>query len=126
MTNDRLPFSVRRAARVIAFVPAVLVLAAGSPAFATAPEEWGPEPDVSALHAILILVVIPLGLVVLITFLALVPDFIRGQRYEPGRPWRNQPEWFGGPQKGLEAADEAEPEALEQSHGGRGGASAHW
>lgn len=126
MTNDRKPLLARRAARVIALVPAVVVLAAGSPAFATAPEQWDPAPDVSALHALLILLVIPLGLVLVISFLAVVPDLIRGQRYEPGRPWRNQPEWFGGPQKGIEAADEVEPRAVEQGHEDRGGASAHW
>lgn len=121
-----MPLLVRRAARVIALVPAVAVLAAGTPAFAAAPEQWDPVPDVSALHALLILLVIPLGLVLVISFLAVVPDLIRGERYEPGRPWRNQPEWFGGPQKGLEAADEAEPKAVEQGHEDRGGASANW
>jgi hypothetical protein len=125
VTNNVSETWVRRAARALALTPAVLVLAAAGPAFATAPEQWGHEP-VSPLHALLVLVVIPVGLFVLITLLVYVPSLARGERYQPGLAWRNEPEWFGGPSRGVEAADEAPPVTVDEARDNRGGGSASW
>jgi hypothetical protein len=75
---------------------------------------------------LLVLVVIPLGLALVISLLAVVPSMIRGERYTPGLAWRNENEWFGGPKDGLEATDKTDPQALEAAEGARGGASARW
>ncbi len=116
---------VRRAARAVALTPAVLVSTVAAPALASAPEQWGSTPSVSPLHALLVLGVIPAGLFVLITLLVYVPSMARGQKYQPGLAWRNEPEWFGGPRAGVAAADQTDSEAI-AADGERGGASAHW
>jgi hypothetical protein len=116
----------RRVARALAVTPAVLVLTVAAPALATAPEQWGPEPTVHPLDALIVLLFIPLALIAVISFLVYLPSMIRGEKYHPGLAWRNQPEWFGGPRGGLEAAEESTtPKALAADRE-RGGASAHW
>ena len=79
---------------------------------------------------ILLLVVIPLALFLLITLLVYLPSMAKGQRYQPGEPWRTEAEWFGGPRGGVEAADRS---ASRQPWGrpgprraDRGGTSARW
>lgn len=101
--------------------PALLPLVA-APALAVPPASW-PDPEpVSALDYLLVLLVIPAGLALLITLLSYLPGMIRGEGYTPGRAWRGESEWFGGPKDGLQAADKAEVPA----EGERGGASARW
>jgi hypothetical protein len=124
VTNHHHSPAVRRAARALALTPAVLV-ATAAPAFASPPEQWGTEPSVPALDALLVYLLIPLGIALIITLLVYVPSLVRGQKYQPGLAWRNEPEWFGGPSSGVEAADEVEPAAVE-AEGERGGASARW
>lgn len=125
MTDPNAPV-VRRLARAVALTPAVL-LSLGGPALAAAPESWANPDHVSTLHALLILVVIPAALFVIITFLVYVPSMARGEGYTPGLAWRNENEWFGGPRGGVEAADDADPQAIEGLHeDDRGGASARW
>jgi hypothetical protein len=104
----------------------VLLLATGAPALASPPAVWGPEPSVPALQALLVYLVIPVGLFVLITLLVYIPSMTRGAKYQPGQAWRNEPQWFGGPRAGVDAANETQA-AAEQSEGAeRGGASARW
>ena len=95
------------------------------PALAAPPSTW-PDPEpVSALDYLLVLLVIPLAVVLVIVVLAYVPAMVRGDRsYTPGRSWRNENEWFGGPKDGLEAADRTEVPAEPETD--RGGASARW
>ena len=117
---------VRRLARTVALAPVALALVA-APAFADTPAKWPDAEPVSALHAMLILVAFPLGLFVIITLLVYVPSLARGEKYTPGLAWRNENEWFGGPRGGVEAAEKAQPEAIEGvQETGRGGASARW
>lgn len=117
---------VRRVARAVALTPAVFALAA-TPAFADTPEKWVDSDPVSAMHALLILVVIPLSLFVIITLLVYVPSMARGDKYTPGQAWRNESEWFGGPRAGIEAADREQAPAVEAgSDTARGGASGRW
>jgi hypothetical protein len=118
--------AVRRIALAVALTPAILVVT-GGPALAEAPQQWGPQQPVNPLHALL-LVAIPAGLFALITLLVYAPSMVRGEKYHPGLAWRNEPEWFGGPRGGVEAADKVDPQAIEPGSEGsqRGGASAHW
>lgn len=126
MSNHLKPSVVRRAVLAVALVPAVLVGTAAAPALASAPEQWGPQPSVDPLQALLVYLFIPAGLFLLITLLVYVPSMARGQKYQPGQAWRNEPEWFGGPRGGVDAAEQAEPTAVENENGERGGASARW
>jgi hypothetical protein len=128
VTDHHLSPAVRRAVKALALAPAVLLSTAAGPALAAAPEQWPTQPHVSALHALLIYLVAPGGVALLITLLVYVPSLARGQKYQPGLAWRNEPEWFGGPREGVEAADKAAAAAgaTEGGHDERGGASARW
>ncbi len=114
---------VRRSVRALALTPVLLPLVA-APALAAPPETWEQAEPVGALDFLLVLAIIPLALVLLITLLAYVPAMVRGEKYTPGRSWRNENEWFGGPKDGLEAADRTEVAATGETD--RGGASARW
>jgi hypothetical protein len=120
--NDRVP---RCLARALALTPVLLPLAA-SPASAVPPEQWPETEPVSMLDFLMVLVLLPLGLTIVIALLTYVPAFIKGDRYTPGRSWRSENEWFGGPQAGLDAADRTDPKEIEDSKADRGGASARW
>lgn len=115
--------AVRRSLRALLLTPVLLLPLVAAPASAAPPQTW-PDPEpVSALDYLLVLLVIPLGLVLLITLLAYVPAMVKGEKHQPGRAWRSENEWFGGPKDGLEAADKVERPATEPE---RGGASARW
>ena len=116
---------VRRFLRTLAVVPAAALPLVAAPAMATPPQTWPTEPPVGPLDFIVVLFLIPLGLALVITLLVSIPSMVRGDKYTPGRAWRNENEWFGGPKDGLEATDKAEP-AAEGSETSRGGASARW
>jgi hypothetical protein len=111
--------------RALTVLSAALVLVLGAPVAASAvePVGWPDPPSVSGLDFLLVLFLIPLGIAVVISVLAALPSMLGDKGYEPGQSWRSQPEWFGGPRKGVEAADETDPEELEA---GQGGTSARW
>jgi len=121
---------VRRAARVLALLPAILVTFAASTAFAEPPETWEDTPSTSVLHVLLVLFLIPLGLFLLICLLVYLPSMSRGrQDHHSDEAWRGEAEWFGGPSGGLTAVDKAEqPSAIGSGDrdAGRGGASGRW
>ena len=131
MTNRPQNTVVRRAARVLAILPAILVTLAASAAFAEPPETWEDTPSVSGLHVIVLLVIIPLALFLLIWLLVYLPSMMRGNEDQSGVVRHGQAEWFGGPQGGLEAVDTADnrvqptADAHDQG-GGRSGASGSW
>lgn len=114
---------VRRSLRALVLTPALLLPLVAAPALAAPPESWPDAEPVGALDFLLVLFVIPVGVALVIALLASVPSMARGEKYTPGRAWRSENEWFGGPKDGLEAADRAELPATEPD---RGGASAHW
>lgn len=122
------PAQVRRAARALAIpgvvATALVIVTTATPAYAEAPEQWEGSDPVAPLHALLVLAGIPLGIFVVIALLVYLPSMIRGERYEPGLAWREDPEWFGGPRGGLESKGNKGDQAIEA--GDRGGASAHW
>ncbi|NUS52604.1 MAG: hypothetical protein HOQ22_16380 [Nocardioidaceae bacterium] len=101
-----------------------------APALAAPPEQWEDTPSVAPFHALLILFLLPAGLFLVITLLVYLPSMRHSEGYQPGQVWRGEPEWFGGPRKGVEAIDETEPAAVgsgrDGGESGRGGASGHW
>lgn len=131
MTHTAENPAVRRVARLLAVVPAVLVTLAAGSASASPPEQWE-DSSVSPLRAILVYLVLPVGLFLLIALLVYLPSMRKGQGYHPGEAWRGGPEWFGGPRGGVEAADRAGqpaavgPGSTGSSDGERGGASGRW
>jgi hypothetical protein len=131
VTNRPQNTVVRRAARVLAILPAILVTLAASTAFAEPPETWEDTPSVSGLHVIVLLVIIPVALFMLIWLLVYLPSMMRGNQDQSGMVRHGQAEWFGGPQGGLEAVDTADnrvqPTAgAHDQGGGRSGASGSW
>ena len=131
MTNRPQNTVVRRAARVLAILPAILVTLAASTAFAEPPETWEDTPSVSGLHVIVLLVIIPVALFMLIWLLVYLPSMMRGNKDQSSLARHGQAEWFGGPQGGLEAVDTADnrvqPTAgAHDQGGGRSGASGSW
>lgn len=102
------------------------VLAAPVAAFADEPAAWANEPHVSGLQFLVVLVLIPASLFVVIALFAALPSMIKDKGYEPGQSWRSQPEWFGGPSKGVEAADGVTPQQIEAAEAEQGGTSGKW
>jgi hypothetical protein len=114
--------------RTVLAVSTALVAVVAVPALASAdtPEAWENDPHVSGLQFLLVLFLIPAGLALVISLLASLPSMVKDRGYEPGQSWRSQPEWFGGPRKGVEAAEELAPEQIEAAETGRGGTSGQW
>ena len=114
--------------RAVLSVSTALVILVALPAVASAdtPASW-PKPDhASGLDYLLVLVLIPGALALVIALLVSLPSMIHDRGYEPGQSWRAEPEWFGGPQKGVEATEELAPEQIEAAKSGRGGTSGQW
>ena len=118
--------SLLRRVALVAGAATAAVVALPAVASADTPAAWGDDPHVSGLQWLLILVLIPLGLGLVIALLASLPEILHHRGYEPGQSWRAQPEWFGGPGKGVEAADELSPQQIETAESGRGGTSGQW
>lgn len=126
LTHDSV-HRIRRSLMTLAGACA-LVLAGGAvaPAVAAEPDAWETAPDVSPLGFLLIVVIFPLGAAAVITLLAVLPSLASDRGYQPGQAWRGEPEWFGGPTKGVKSADEVTPEQLEARSKDTGGTSARW
>jgi len=116
---------LRRAALAVSTAAAVVVALPGL-ASADTPAAWQDDPHVSGLDFLLVLLLIPVGLALLISLLAALPSMIRDRGYEPGQSWRAEAEWFGGPRKGVDAAEELSPQQIETAESGRGGTSGQW
>jgi hypothetical protein len=114
--------------RTVLAVSAALVTLVGLPAVAAAdtPAAWDDAPHVSGLEWIVVLLLIPLGLALVISLLAVLPSMINDRGYEPGQSWRAEAEWFGGPSAGVDAADDLSPKQIESAESGRGGTSGQW
>jgi hypothetical protein len=118
--------NVLRRAALAVVTALVSIVTLPAVASADTPATWEKAKDVSGLDYLLVLVLIPAGLALVISLLASLPSMISDRGYEPGQSWRAQPEWFGGPQKGVEAADRLAPEQIEAAEAGRGGTSGKW
>ena len=103
------------------------VLLAGALAAASAdtPQGWRAA-HVSAFDFVVVLLLLPLAAAAVIAFLAYLPALTTDRGYEPGRSWRGEVEWFGGPTAGLEAAHEVTAEQLESGSSSTGGTSGRW
>ncbi len=127
MFTHHLVKQIRRS--LLTFVVAsslVLVGALGTPAAAAEPEAWKSAPEVSTLGFLMVVVILPLAAAAVISLLAVLPSLARDSGYEPGQSWRGEPEWFGGPTKGVQSADLVTPEQIEARSQGTGGTSARW
>ncbi len=118
--------SIARRAALAASVGVFALLSVPAAAFADTPSTWAKEAHVSGLQYLVVLVLIPLGLFIAITLFAALPSMISDKGYEPGQAWRSEPEWFGGPRKGVEAADELSPAQIEAAETDQGGTSGKW
>lgn len=116
---------VRRAVLALAVSLLGLVLVPAV-ALADTPASAPDAPHVSGLQYIVVLVLIPAGLFLVVALLAALPSMISDKGYEPGQSWRSDPEWFGGPRKGVDAADDVPPAAIESAEKERGGTSGTW
>jgi hypothetical protein len=116
---------IRRAVLALA-ASLVAVVALPAVAMADTPAAWEKAPHVSGLEFLLVLVLIPLGIGLVISVLAVLPSLIHDRGYQPGQSWRAEAEWFGGPRKGVDAAEELSPKQIETAESGRGGTSAEW
>ena len=130
-THDSAHSSLRRRLRPVILLAGAAWLAVGAlvgPASADTPEggTWETPPEPSAFGYLLILVILPLGAAAVIALLAVLPSIIGDKGYEPGQSWRGDTEWFGGPTKGVAAADEVTPDEIEQSSQDAGGTSGRW
>jgi hypothetical protein len=129
VTNHEAPAQSHKLLRRVALAaPAALVAVVALPSVASAdtPRAWEKADHVSGLEFLTVLVLIPAGLALVISLLALLPSIIRDRGYEPGQSWRAEAEWFGGPQKGVGAADALAPDEIEAAESGRGGTSGQW
>jgi hypothetical protein len=116
---------VRRA--VIAFAVGLVGLASlPVTAFADTPEAWDDAPHVSGLQFLVVLVLLPVAAFVVIALLAALPSMISDKGYEPGQSWRSEAEWFGGPRKGVESAEDLTEKQIEAAEADRGGTSGKW
>jgi hypothetical protein len=115
-----------RRAVVAVCAAAVAVIALPAVALADTPAAWEDEKHVSGLQFLLVLVLIPLGLALVISLLTVLPSMISDRGYEPGQSWRSEAEWFGGPRKGIEAADDLSEKQIEAAEADRGGTSGQW
>ncbi len=120
MTNFRRILRLIVTAAVLGLVAGVTLLA--TPASADVPDGWSDPKPVNNFHALLVVLLIPLGIALVLTFLVYVPAFMKGERITPGAVSADD-EWFGGPRQGTAelaapAGDEADSEV--------GGASGRW
>ena len=121
--------SVHRVLRPVLILAGAVWLALGAmvaPAAADTPDAWETAPDVSPLGFLLVLAIIPLGAAAVISLLALLPTLAGDHGYQPGQSWRGDSEWFGGPTKGIKAADDVTPDQIEKSSKDAGGTSGRW
>ncbi|WP_232676254.1 hypothetical protein [Nocardioides sp. R-C-SC26] len=95
------------------------VLGAGSAA-ADVPEGWPVNDTVEPLHALLVLLGIPLLSALVIALLCYLPSLVRGESIAPGGA-ATESQWLGGPRKA--AGELAAPDGDDSQ---AGGASGRW
>ena len=124
MTFDTTPVRSRRFARIAAVSLGLGLGSLAAPALAARPDTWA-EPDTgSLLDNLLFLVGVPVLVFVLLALLVYLPSMMRRQSSEPALAFRDRPEWFGGPRKGVGATAVSETEHADPTD--KGGASARW
>lgn len=107
--------TVRRAARVAGLLTTVsAVLLVAGPASADVPQGWSDPARMSWLHLLMLILVIPVVMAIVISFLTILPGLVKGEGLR-GRGHVGT--WLGGPQHGTDA----DPRTSDTS--GTGGAS---
>jgi hypothetical protein len=124
MTIDTTSPRSRRLRRTAAVTLGVALGSLAVPAHAAPPETW-PEPDNgSVLDNLLFLVGVPLAIILVVTLLVYLPSMMRSQSSQPALAFRERPEWFGGPRKGVTGSTAMSTDSTDTSD--KGGASARW
>lgn len=114
-----------RAGTVVALTSAPLLAAASAFAADFQGEDAGPR--LSVLQTLGIFVGIPVALFLIITFLVLLPGWMRGDRNRAEIGWDSQTAAKGTPPKdGAQAKTEADKAQAGASSNGTGGASGSW
>jgi hypothetical protein len=125
MTIDTVPARSRRLPRTAAVTLGLILGSLAAPALAAPPDAWDEPDNGSMLDNLLFLVGVPVVVFLVLALLVYLPSMMRRQSSEPALAFRDRPEWFGGPRKGVSgatAASEADPSASSS----KGGASADW
>lgn len=122
MTIDTTSARSRRLSRAAAVTLGLALGSLAAPAFAAPPESWNVPDNGTTLYQLLLLVGVPILVFVLLTLLVYLPSMMRRESSATGLDFRDRPEWFGGPRKGVGGATAAN----ESDEAGRGGASARW
>ena len=111
---------LRRALRHTPVLAMLLVAALAAPARADVPEGWSDPDPVDGMHALLVLVLVPLGLFVLLVVATYLPAMVKGERLLPDHG-KDEATWLGGPRSGAKELPSADDE-----HSRAGGASGSW
>lgn len=112
--------TARFAARVSLLLSAPALALVAMPAHADVAEGWSNPDDVDALHALLLLGGIPIGLFVLIVLAVYIPAIVRGEDISPTASGPES-QWLGGPRPGVK-----ELAAGDTSSSETGGARGSW
>ncbi len=132
MTIDTKASPTRRALRAAAVSTGLALGSLAVPALAAPPDSdpWRGEEDPSTLQDLLFLVGVPVAVFLVVTLLVYLPSMMRRGSSEPALAFRERPEWFGGPRKGLDATKTTDTSTGSHAAGpeetGKGGASARW
>lgn len=123
-----------RSARLLglAFAGVTLVVAAATPVAALERDDGDdPGSQLTTIESLLLFGVVPVGIMLVIALLVVLPGMLKGNRGKPGINWDGQPEWYGGPEGEKPAL---EPGQSQQALTGTvvstgedaGGSSARW
>ena len=133
MTIDTNSARSRRFTRAAAVTFGLTLGSLAAPALAAPPEGWPAPEDRSLMNDLLFLLGVPLLVFLLLALLVYLPSMIRRQSSEPALAFRERPEWFGGPRKGVGATASNADDASRTTDGAdgagkadKGGASARW
>ena len=109
----------RRAARAFVVALGLALTVVATPAVAAPPDTWDNADNGPLLNDLLFLIGVPLAVIAVVTLLTYLPSLIHGQSSQSG-PSFQDPEWFGGPRAGVDAAGSGDEETS------KGGAGAQW
>lgn len=76
------------------------------------------------LNNLLFLVGVPILVFVLLTLLTYLPSMMKRHSSDPALAFRERPEWFGGPRKGVGAGGSTAAGDTDAAE--KGGSSARW
>ncbi len=116
------PNALRRAVRACVVAVCVALTLVTTPALAAPPDTWETSDNGSPLGRLLFLIGVPLAVIAVVTLLTYLPSLIRGQSAQSEPSFGDDPEWFGGPRKGVDATTGA----AGGEDKSKGGAGARW